>query len=732
MRRTAFAAFGTLAVLSLAVIAHEGHQPLPTRGVQVDLKQGRIILARSARDLIDVQTADVTQQVSERRLRGYATTEAPWTGYAVVTSRLPGRIVSLSVRPGDAVAAGQVLAEMESLELQTLQLDYRQAVSEIQLSDAILKGLEPAAQAGSVPGQRLLEAQITHQQNLNALSVLKSKAVAMRVDESRLANDSGVPLTLPIVSPIRGVVVHSDLTVGKVVEPTEHLMDVVDPSSVRVRIGIVEEQWNRVANGQSVQLTFPGLPGQTLDGTITRQSVMLDTATQQGVVWATLSDVVAQSLLRPGMNGQATVRVTGGAPSLSVPSTAVRSDGAERYVLVAEAETKNGSEYQKVSVVIGNRSADRAEILAGRLLPGDRVVTTGGHELSSVFFSESLRITDETARAIGLRVDPFGSRGVDRVRTVDAVVELPPDRRVVAATQLGGVLQNIVVDQGDKVETGDVLAEVASLELRDLQLELWRAALDRQLWRETLERRRIAEDAVSRRLVLESEGRVRSLETQVAAFTDKLLSLGISESQIQALMEHGTVVDALPVRAPRAGYVADFSQVLGQVVRADDRLFEIHDPSQIAVRSFISERDAALVSLSQPARVRVAAFPNESLTGKVARIGPVLAADSRVLEAWIELDAVPSVRLLHNMRARVALVLENGQPVPALPLSAVIRDGLQSFVFVQKSDGSFERRRVYPGDADDQHVVIQSGLTDGESIATSGVEELQTAFAAVR
>ena len=53
-------------------------------------------------------------------------------------------------------------------------------------------------------------------------------------------------------------------------------------------------------------------------------------------------------------------------------------------------------------------------------------------------------------------------------------------------------------------------------------------------------------------------------------------------------------------------------------------------------------------------------------------------------------------------------------------------------VFVEKSDGTFERRAVRIGEIDDRLVQIQAGLSSGDKIAIKGVAELQTAYASVR
>ncbi|MCX7423843.1 MAG: efflux RND transporter periplasmic adaptor subunit [Planctomycetia bacterium] len=722
-----------LVLFAALAFGHEGHQPLPTRGVQVDLKSGKISLSRSARELIDVRTVAAERRESTERLRAYATVVAPWTKYAVVTSRLPGRVVALHVRPGDVVEAGHLLAEVDSLDLHTLRLDYQQAQNDIDLSQKILAGLEPAAKAGSIPGQKLIEAQQAHRQNLNTLQVLQTKAVALNVDEGTLATDEeSRPLRLPIRSTVGGVVVHADLAVGKFIEPTEHLMDIVDLSTVWVRIGVLEQDWHRVAAGQTVRLTVSGLPGRVFETKVDKLGLLLDPQTHQSIAWAELPNSDKSPALRPGMNGQAELSWRGKKPVLAVPSQAVFSDGAERYVLVEEAATKEGSEYQKIAVVVGRQSAGHTEIIAGKLLPDDRVVTRGGHELSSLFFLGVLRIGAETARTIGLKVEPATPRVVDRILSFDGALDVPPQQRTTASSQLSGKLVNIRVDRGQSVKAGEVLAEIASLELQDIQLELLRNHLDSELWSGTLTRLRSVSDSVPRRMVLETEGRVRTLETKSANLRQKLLTLGLTARQIEGILKTKRGVDALPVRAPITGAVVDFDRMLGQVVRADESLFEIHDMSQVRVQAFVGERDSARVQVGQTARIRLVAHPDLETEGIVTRIGPVVGADSRTQAAWIEFQQPPTVSLQHNMAVRITLTTDRPASSLAVPLNAVVRDGLRSFVFVQKADGTFDRRRVELGRADDRFVEIKSGLTSGEMIATSGVPQIQTAYAAVR
>ncbi len=722
-------------IAGASAFGHEGHQPLPTKGVQIDLKAGHLTLSRAAREVLDVKSVEVESRNVLGTVRAYTTVVAPWTRHAFVTSRLPGRIVNLHVRPGDVVEAGQVLAEIESLELHTLRLDFQKVQNELELSAKILESLAPAVKTGSIAGQRLIEAENTHRQNQNAMEVLRAKAFGLRVAESELiasAEGDARPLRLALSSPIGGVVVHADVSVGKFVEPTEHLFEVVDTSRVWAKIGVLERDLYRVKEGQAVRVAFNGLPGQSFDTKVDKLGLLLDPQTHQGIAWAEIVNAETGPRLLPGMNGQAEFVIAGRSLPLTVPTASVFSDGAERYVFVEESSTKISSEYRKKSVVIGRRTREVAEILSGDVFPGDRVVTRGGHELSSLFFLGILRLSPQTAKSIGLKVETVSEHSVERILRFDGAVDVPPQRRTSASSQLAGTLRDIRVDRGQPVKAGDILGEIASLELQDIQLELLKSHLDGAMYRDTLERLRESGDAVARRTVLELESRVKSLETQFANVRQKLLTLGLSPRQIDEIVKSNRVVDALPVRAPMDGVVVHFDRVLGQVIRADEPLFEIHDLSQAWVEAFVGERESAQVHVGQTTRIHLVAYPDFVAEGTVVRIGPVVGADSRTQAAWIEFQRPPTVPLQHNMLARITLTMDRPKPSLSVPLNAVVRDGLRSFVFVQKTDGTFDRQRIELGRADDRFVEVVSGLTRGELVATSGVTQIQTAYSALR
>src|SRR5262249_6776213 len=151
------------------------------------------------------------------------------------TSRIEGKVSAIHVKPGQSVRVGEALAEVQSLELENLQLDVLNARNDVKLAADNLAQLEAVAQGGAVAEQQLLEARFRHQETLSSLETARRKLSSLGVDQAAVdrlqsGKDAALLRTLPILSPIAGEVVHAEVQVGQVIQPSDHLIDVVDLS----------------------------------------------------------------------------------------------------------------------------------------------------------------------------------------------------------------------------------------------------------------------------------------------------------------------------------------------------------------------------------------------------------------------------------------------------------------------------------------------------------------------
>ena len=714
---------------ALFVAAHEGHAPLPSRGATVDTAKRRIILAAGAREALGVSVAEVGKTPAPESILAYCTLVPPWSAHAFADAQLGGRVTKLNARPGQRVAQGEVLAEVRGPETESISLEWRTATTQLESANRVVKVLSEAG--GAIPETEVLSARNRVQLARNTVELTRTKWLALGLPAGALESTQEAP-GMPIRSPLAGTVIHADLSLGKVVEPGEHLFEIVDTRKVWARIGVLERDSQRVRPGLTAELAFTALPGETFGGVIAAVSQAIDSETQLGQAWVELENPADRpARLLPGMKGQARVVLPVPKAALSVPSRSLINNGVDRFVLVEEAGTKAASEYQARSVVVGREAGGLAEIESPVIFPGDRVVSRGAHELGGLLIPDRLSITAETARTIGLSVARVERRRVFETLELSGEVDHPPNQRGAASSSLAGVLMSVRCGPGQRVEKGQELARVFSLELINLQLELLREHLTASLAGAQLEQLRVAGDAGSRRKMIEAEAAFVNSRESRESLRRKMLLLGVGSEQLDGLLARRELVQGLPVQAPSAGVVTGFRSTVGRMIRANEALFEIHDYSVPQIRLIVSEAEMSRVRAGQKCRARLVCLPEKTLEGKVSRTRDSLEGAGGALSAWMDLEGPVPPSLPQGALARVSVETGGGREGLAVPRSAVLREGGSHFVFVQKGK-IFQKQRVRPGLGDDLFALLTEGVEEGDTVAATGVEELNTAWLSVR
>jgi membrane fusion protein, heavy metal efflux system len=731
-----FVAILWLLTSSLNAVGHEGHQPLPTKGVQVDLQKGQITLSGRARDTIGLQSAEVVVGTVTAELKVYAETVAPWQAKAFGSAQIAGRIAKLMVRPGDFVEKNQVVAELSSRELEAIKLDYIEASNELSLHERLLAMTRPSAQAGAIPMQRLLELQNALERSRNRLDVARIRALTLGVtlEGSSPAELSG--LHYPIRSPIAGRVIHSDLAEGKYVESFEHLVEIVNTDQVWIRLQLLEKDIVKASVGNRVNVSFPN-SSLTFDGVVERIDASLDPQTQVSWAWMT----VAHPAMIPGLVGSATIYSSEQADRIAVPQRSIYSDGLQSYVFVEEAATRNSAEYRKKNVKLGKRrlTADQSsepmlEVLQGDIYPGDRVVVTGGHELSSLFFLGVLKLSDSDQERLGIVVSPATHREIRRTIHLPASVTFPPENRGVLSSQLAGTVHSHALSPGRAVRAGEVLLEIASPEFHRLQLDLLTASLDAALSRHRAERlEEVKGDGVSMRIVVETRAQAEQLETRAESIKRQLVTLGLLESEVDLVVKDQKLINYLPIRSNIDGLIASSAVTLGETVAANQPLVEIHNLDVVWLEAHLPAGELGAVSSEVGGTAAMLANPEVKFPVVLSRIGPVMNQSTRTQRIWLVPKPTSSLpQLRAGTLMAVTLALGDGVSTLAVPTSAILRDGLHFFTFVRKDDDYIERRRVVVGRSDGEYVEIVDGVAAGELVVSTGGRDLQTAFASLR
>jgi RND family efflux transporter MFP subunit len=728
--------FGLLRVIS----GHEGHAPLPTKGVEVDAERGLVTLSPEAQAALALQLARAESGKLRQTTLAYARVVTPWQQRYFVSSRLPGRISQLLVKSGEQVEAGQLLAEIASPDLEGLVLQLQSAANDLALTRRqydLLVGLE---REQIVNGREFIEIAAKLEQQRLALEtvVLKLRSLgieAARVDELlAMPAGSSRELRLPIRAPLAGTVSHSDLAVGKVVVADEHLFEVNDLSKLWVEIEVLENDLPKIQPGQAVELELAAYPGLKLSTRVDVVGGEIDPRTHVARVWAELPEGETGARFLPGMHGVARVVVSPDRELLTLPAGALLGSGAERYVLVELASTKRGFEYRRQNVVVVAEDVLQAQVQVGSLVPGDRVVSRGGHVLSSFFVLGSLRLSPEGMRNVGLQTAAAGMQTVEEILTFNGVIDLPPGGMATVSSQVKGTLFRLLVDREQEVAAGQIVAEVAGMEAVDPQLDLLQTEREVAWLEATLQRLQAGGQAqvVAAKLLWEWESRLNAARNKRAAAERLLLTLGMSREELAEVLQRGEPRDSIPIRSPIAGRVVRVNKTLGEGVGADESLLEVCDYRRVWAQGFLLEQEAGRVGTGLPARVKLVSRPEFLGLGQIVRSAQQIGEQDRTLSVWVEFGQPEGFVLQRNLLAELTATLSSSQSTLAVPRSALARDGIRNYVFVQKPDGLLERRMVMVGRADDRWVEVRGGLQAGEIVAVQGISELATTYAGVR
>jgi membrane fusion protein (multidrug efflux system) len=290
--------------------------------------------------------------------------------------------------------------------------------------------------------------------------------------------------------------------------------------------------------------------------------------------------------------------------------------------------------------------------------------------------------------------------------------ELQAKDRAQLASQVDGVVTELAVDEGDRVEAGAVLLAVDP-EKRALAVANVRA---------------MKRDAEATLADAERDAaRVRSLHESGIASDSALdkgeTGLSRARSRVEATgAELGVAERALrdaSVRAPFAGLIAHREVSRGEYVRPGQPLFELVALDPIEVEFSVAERDSARVHLGQQVAVKVAPYPEESFTGEVTVISPILDTKTRTLRVKARI-ANSDGRLRPGLFARTDLGVAQREGALLVPEAAVLQRADGEVVFVATPEGLARRVVVKTGLQRQGRVEIVEGLAASDEVVVRG------------
>jgi RND family efflux transporter MFP subunit len=299
-----------------------------------------------------------------------------------VAPKAGGRLRSISVKLGDAVRRGQVIAKIDDSEIveQVNQAEASQRVAEasIRRSDADLSlALTNVERARNLYGRQLLPKQQlddAEARYVSAVAQLDLSRAQAAQSEARLKELRINLANTNVVSPTDGFVSVRHVDPGAWVSQNAPVASVVEISSLRLVANVVEKDLGAVNPGDPAVVEVDAYPGEKFNGRIARVSPILDPATRTAAMEIEIPN--RENKLKPGMYARVTLEVDRRENVLVIPKNALVDSQGKRGVF--QPNDENRAAFKPITV--GLEDTEQAQVLEG-LSEGEIVIANGAGAL---------------------------------------------------------------------------------------------------------------------------------------------------------------------------------------------------------------------------------------------------------------------------------------------------------------------------------------------------------------
>ncbi len=422
-----------------------------------------------------------------------------------------------------------------------------------------------------------------------------------------------------------------------------------------------------------------------------------------------------------------------------------------------------------------------------------QVFAHGGHgnefqgESQSAQSADAIQVDAETAKQLGLKVEPVSRQRLAFGIKTTGQIESLPNQQVEVTTPVRGTVTRLLMQPGDQVSAGQAVAMMTSPELAELRTtaldrkseaiaSIQQAQADLRLAQENLtqqqkiaasevaqartqlsfaqerfdkDRELATNGAIPRRTFLESEtkladakaaltkadsrlevseaaAQLRRAESAVQVARSRVqLSAETYQTRLRQLGSSANQDGTITITAPISGTVSDRETTPGESGEdAGKKVMTIINGSSVQVSANIYEKDLDRIQSGQRVQMKVASLPDRTFTGRISVIGSVVEGETRVVPVKAQLDN-PNGALKPGMFAELE-VLTDRTPVAllAIPKSALVTtNDNKTIVFVQNGN-AFQPTEVSIGRESGVLIEVKNGLFDGDRIVTQRANQL--------
>jgi cobalt-zinc-cadmium efflux system membrane fusion protein len=354
----------------------------------------------------------------------------------------------------------------------------------------------------------------------------------------------------------------------------------------------------------------------------------------------------------------------------------------------------------------------------------DQKTTTEAELSLPTFFVDGADVVvmKNDPRSKGLETHTLVLNDAPILPPASAVIAYDENNTVRITSPLSGRVISTPIPLGAQIKKGDVLLKLDSPDFNDALSSLEKSNANLRLMQESFERAKKLFDGkvMSRKDYEQAQDNLINAQSEHDRARKFLEKLGVQLGGVS------TQTGAFHLRAPLSGIITEATVNPGMEVSPNltTPLYVLADLSKLWLWVDVFEKDIAKVQVGQPISVKVSSWVSFEFYGHIDYISQVVNETSRSIRVRCALDNT-ELKLLPAMHASVSIRNLPGEPALMVPLSAVIAEGDQNFVFIKTSDDRYHWQPVQLGIRFEKDAMVRIGLKAGDQVISNGALALR-------
>ena len=314
-----------------------------------------------------IETGKVTRQTLHAVLKVSGVVDVPPQNTVSVSFPMGGYLKTTHLLPGMHVRKGERIGVIEDQALIQLQQDYLMATARLQYLQKEYERQKTLNENKVNADKVLQQAEADYNSQKVLVKGLAEKLRLIAINPERL-QESNISRSVPVYSPIDGFVSRVNVNIGRYINPTDVLFELINPADIHAALTVFEKDLPAIKVGQEVKVSFIDNPGDEYECEVILVTRNVDD-NRSGIVHCHFEKIPKN--LVPGMFLNGAI-ITDAQDALVVPAEALVRYSNTEYLVLA----KGNNQYELAEVTTGIREKEQVQVQSSTLNLQDQLVVT--------------------------------------------------------------------------------------------------------------------------------------------------------------------------------------------------------------------------------------------------------------------------------------------------------------------------------------------------------------------